>query len=279
MKTLSDVDLSKLTTIKIGGIARTMKIPESTEELIDLIQKDKPEYYIGGGSNLLINERVFDLVVDLRSFAPDIISLGAGKFRVGASVRLQKLINSINEHNYGGIEFLYSVPGLVGGAVVMNAGRGEKEHKTISDYIISVDAIRDGKLISLNRDECGFAHRTSVFKNTTTIVTSVLFSFPEKSMEVSQKEKKARIEYCKLKQDNASPNFGSVFMTFNPFIMELSKRLRIGGKKAHFSGKTRNWILNSHNARFTDVINAIHKAEKLHKITGKKCRREVIVWE
>ena len=199
MRILADADLAKLTTVKIGGTAKTLVIPESTEELIELIRKKTPVYYIGGGSNLLINDHEFEMVVDLRSFDTQITCLGEGRFRVGASLRLQKLINTINECGRGGIEYLYSVPGLVGGAVVMNAGRGAKQHQTLSDYIVSVDVVRNGEPITFSRKECAFGHRTSAFKNSADVVTSVLFDFPEKSQEASSAAKNERMEYCRVK--------------------------------------------------------------------------------
>ena len=97
MRVINDIDLSKLTTIKIGGIASLFYEPETEEELIKCIS-DNPEieYFIGGGSNLLINERVFKGVISLRRFNTSISHLGNGQYNVGASVKLAKLIETIN---------------------------------------------------------------------------------------------------------------------------------------------------------------------------------------
>ncbi len=279
MKELHDVDLKKYTTIRIGGVAETMLVPETTDELLNIIKKYSPKYLIGGGSNLLINERKFDLVVDLRSFDLSISDLGEGKFSVGGSVRLQKLINTINEKGYGGIEYLYSVPGLVGGSIAMNAGGGRKSQLYISNYLVSVKAIVNGELVTLTKDECKFEHRSSIFKHSTSIVVSALFQFPEKSKEETEKMKKDRLEFCRRVQDNSAPNFGSVFMLYNLKILQLTQKLKIGNRKAHFSGKTVNWILNEDKADFSDVMSAMRKVEFLHKILGKKCKREIIVWD
>ena len=59
----------------------------------------------------------------------DIISLGNGKYYIGASVRLQRIINTINKDGYGGIEYLMSVPAMLGGAIYMNAGQGSDKKK------------------------------------------------------------------------------------------------------------------------------------------------------
>ena len=277
MKILEDQNLDKYTTVHIGGTAKRILSPESTEELIEIIEKENPEYFIGGGSNLLIADREFDLVVDLRNFNKELVHQGDGIFRAGASVRLQELINEINECGYGGIEYLYSVPGLVGGAVVMNAGRGKKYNQAVSDYIISVDVVRDGKIVTVTKENCGFSYRNSIFRNGTDIVVSCLFKFPEMGSEESAQRKKERLELCRKVQDSSKPNFGTVFCESNGRIMNYVKKHKTGGK-VHFSGKTPNWILND-GGSFDDAISAIRKVELYHKLLFKKCKREVIVWE
>ncbi len=279
MKELFNVSLREYTSIRIGGIAKRMMVPESVDELLTLMDKDMSMRFLGGGTNLLINDRAFETVVDMRAFAPSIEKIGNGQFKTGASVRLQTLINCINQQGYGGIEYLYSVPGLVGGAVVMNAGRGRSHNKSISDHIISVDVIRNGELMTIAKDVCGFEYRSSIFKNSSDIVVSVLFDFPMMSVEESSNAKRDRIKLCQQSQDTSFPNFGTVFMTADPRIMAIAKKLRVGNKRVHFSKKTANWLVNEGDGTFKDAIGAIKKIEFLHKVLGKECKREVIVWE
>ena len=280
MRELKEEPLNKYTTINIGGIADLFLIPENTSELLNIVSKYKPDHYIGGGSNLLIDDKKrFPLVVNLRDFDTSIEHKGNGVFKVGASARLQSFINEINNYGYGGIEYLYSVPGLVGGAVVMNAGRGRSYNKCISDYIDSVTVIKDNSLISVPKSQCRFEYRNSIFKNSDYIITSVDFSFPRVIKEDADREKKERIELCRKVQDARCPNFGTVFLSADSMIMSIVKKIKLGGKKAHFSNKTPNWILNENNADFNDVINIIRKVEFAHKLVDKTCEREVIVWD
>ena len=278
MKILENEPLSRHTTVRLGGTAKEFVIPESPEELKQVIEERKPKYFIGGGSNLLIAEHEFALVVSLMEFDSSIEMISPGTFRAGASLRLQALINTINEAGYGGIEYLFSVPGLVGGAVVMNAGRGKGQNRTIADYILSVDVLRDGEILTIPKEDCGFTHRDSVFKHNGDIVLSVLLQFPEMSKEESDQAKKARLKYCKEHQDASKPNFGSVFCESDPKVMKFVRTFARGKGKVHFSKKTNNWIINE-GGTFDEAVAAIESVEARHQKAGKSCRREVIIWE
>lgn len=48
MKELHDVSLVKYTSIRIGGTAKRMFIPESVEDLIELMKLDTPINMLGG---------------------------------------------------------------------------------------------------------------------------------------------------------------------------------------------------------------------------------------
>lgn len=280
MKTLHNESLAKYTTIKIGGIAENMYFPENTDELKEIIQKKGSQYILGGDSNLLINdERTFSDVICLKSFNTEIESTSEDEYIAGAGVRLQTLIKRINDDGFGGIEYLYSVPGLVGGAVVMNAGRGKSFCRTISDYIISVDVLKDNEIITLKKDECEFRHRSSIFRNSDYIVLSVKLRFPLQDREVSEKLRKERIQYCKDNQDNSCPNFGSVFRSSSGMIMKLVKNIGLKRGKARFSKKTLNWILKDKDGNFGDVVKAIDAVKKLHRLVGKQAECEVMIWE
>ncbi len=277
MIVLENESMIKHTTVRIGGVAKRFLIPEAVDELTSLIHDENPQFFIGGGSNLLISEREFDLVVGMKRFNKDFQHLGEGVFKIGASLRLQDMINRINEIGYGGPEYLYSVPGLVGGAIVMNAGRGKKYPHSISDYIISIDVLRNGKLVTLKKSDGFFSYRDSAFKHNGDIVVSTIMKFPEMLEEESIDRKRNRLDLCRNIQDASKPNFGSVFCESNSHIMKYVKKHEMGGK-VHFSGKTSNWILND-GGTFNDALSTIKKVECLHKIFMQPCKREVIVWE
>lgn len=283
MKILDDQDLSKYTTFRMGGIAKKMYMPESVEDVLSLYKNNEaPRYLIGGGSNLLINDaRTFDYVVCLKEFNKKFVSYGEGKYYIGASIRLQEAIKRINDDNYGGIEYLFSVPGLIGGAICMNAGRGKQHNKCVSDYLISVDCIIDGELRQFSKNECKFTYRNSVFQRLhNCVVVGGLFQFEEVMKLESDKRITERINLCKEVQDNSKPNFGTVFCVSDARIMRVVKKFnKIFSKgKITFSKKTENWMLHDEGGTFSDAVALIDKVQRLHKFLKRECKTEVKIW-
>ena len=73
MKIINNESLSGYTTFHIGGNCKNIYFPESKEELIELASEKTDCRFLGGGSNLLINDsREFDDVVCLREFSDEL---------------------------------------------------------------------------------------------------------------------------------------------------------------------------------------------------------------
>ncbi len=213
-----------------------------------------------------------------------ILSVGSnGKYYIGASVRLQKLIDHTNNDGYGGIEYLYSVPALVGGAVAMNAGRGKTHNLSISDYIIDVHVYdcNERKQKVLKKEECNFSYRDSIFKkNNKMIVLGANFCFDSIDKEEAKKRKRERIELVKKVQDNSGYNFGSVFNEHNKYLMQLVRFVHPGYKGGMaFSRKTSNWLINQGEGTYDQSCRLINKVVKIHRILGMRISLEVIMWD
>lgn len=277
-------DLSKYSLMKVGGIANKLFVPENKEEMIELLnslRKMQEEYWIiSGGSNILISDlRNFDNVIYMGKFNKEIYMNVDGTFYIGASVRLQHLIRYINEAGYGGLEYLFSVPAMVGGAIVMNAGRGKAYNKSISDYIVRVEVFRDGSVEVIEKDECKFSYRHSIFQESDYIVLGAYFEFPKLDIEKCEALRSARIQYAKSKQDASKPNLGSLLKKKNRLAIFILRKSKYGYKDGiHFSGKCNNWLVNEGKGNYTQAMNVIEKSRKLHRIMLCKQELEVIIW-
>ena len=285
MKILENEKLDKYTTFKVGGIAKKLFFPENIEDIVDLYKQDSTifKYIISGGSNLIINdEKEFENVICMREFEKKINKVDECQYYISSSLRLQEVINKINSDNCGGIEYLFSVPALIGGAIYMNAGRGKKFNQSISDYIEKVVYFEDGEIKEKEKNDCQFNYRTSFFKGKDNIIIlGAYFKFNKIKESEAQELVKKRIELCKEKQDMSYPNFGSVFSNYNERIMKFVRVMSKldGEKQVHFSSKTLNWLLKGEAGNFQQTMNKIERVKKLHNFLGKKVELEAIVWE
>lgn len=274
-------ELKKYTTFKMGGTAVNFYIPEKEEELASIVTSLDDYKILGGGSNLLINDKAnFENVIYMKKINNKIINRGNGEFFFGASVRLQEVIKTINKAGYGGIEYLYSVPGMLGGALYMNAGRGKKFNMQISDYLINVNILKDGQVTEMSKEQCGFNYRESIFQHNNYIILGATFKFEKMDKAKSEKLKKDRIELCNKVQDKNNFNFGSIFSQCSNRIMKIVSKISFRKNKGvYFSRKTANWLCNDGNGEFKEAIKLIRRVENIHKIFNKKTKLEVRIWE
>lgn len=179
-----DVELSGLTTMKIGGKAQYFV--EATEvaqlqEIFAWIKKEKLDYLIlSGGSNtifgdgyfkgvvVLINIKGFEVVEDQKDFA--IIKIASGE---GWDEAVAKTI----ELGLAGMEALSGIPGKTGAAPYQNIGAYGQEIKDTLQQVEVFDT-ESMEISYLSNTDCEFGYRDSVFKSSQKgryIITQVYF--------------------------------------------------------------------------------------------------------
>ena len=96
------------------------------------------------------------------------------KLKVKSGLSLQNLVDYSIGNSLSGFEKLNGIPGTIGGAVFGNAGA---YGQTISDYISEVICLDPKSLdaITLQKDECEFNYRDSIFKKNSFIILEVVF--------------------------------------------------------------------------------------------------------
>lgn len=277
MRTEHGYDLYSHNTMRLHCVADTVLFPESKEELVETVrQQVAPYFIIAGGSNVILPAKLHKAVIILSEMA-DEISISGNRVECSASVRIQKLIRTMQGSDLGGMEYLFSVPCTVGGAVYMNAGRAEVFHQSISDFVASVECFdpSTGSIKVLSKKDCCFSHRHSTFSSNGMIILSVTLimdNIPSAQVEVAIRD---RISLVVNSQDGSKPSVGSVFKYCNPDVMNRMMGIRVGG--ACWSAKTQNWISNDRNAKNWHVIALVRIAQLAHKLRGKSCCREVII--
>ena len=121
-----DVPLAEYTTWKVGGPARFMVRAGSIGAVRQLLEVagalEMPLLVIGKGSNILVSDRGFDGVVLYLGAGLATIRAEGKKIVAGGGALLDTVATKACDSSLGGLEFMFGIPGTVGGAVMMNAG-------------------------------------------------------------------------------------------------------------------------------------------------------------
>ena len=162
-----NVALAPLTTLKVGGAARFFVSAKTETEVIEAsrwAQKEElPLFILGGGSNVLIADRGWNgLVLHIALKGIDafdsIVNAQAGE-------DWDDFVGFCVDQDLQGIECLSGIPGTVGGTPVQNVGAyGQDISETIDK--VRVYDLPSNRILLLNKAECEFSYRTSIFNST-----------------------------------------------------------------------------------------------------------------
>lgn len=221
---------------------------------------------MGRGSNLFVRQPELAGVTIRNVDACRELSFSGTHVSVGGSVPLQGLITTCGKSNLGGIEYLHSVPGNVGGAIFMNAGRGKKHDMSIGQRVVEIEFFDGNEIRRFSQRDCRFDYRRSVFHDLPegVILHAILELDRVPNGEVTHRLRE-RLDFTKETQDNNYPNAGSVFKEGWRLTKELSG-VRVGG--AQFSELTPNWIICVAESSARDIDRLIGIAKRRHKRRG-----------
>lgn len=259
--------LARHTTFRIGGSAERLVVPSSRDELVEILTACRrtrtSTFVMGRGSNLLVKDSGVKGVVIKNTESCRELDWNGKYVRAGSSVPLQKLVKFCVENGRVGMEYLYSVPGNVGGAICMNAGRGEAFNQSISDHLVSAEIFDGERVRTITKEEGSFSYRTSVFQTMKHwIILSALFELPGQERDVGEQLIRERLALAREKHDLGHPSAGTVFKRYFRPLPEIIGH-RIGN--AQFSAKTPGWIINLGGATCSDVAALIKYAKDCHK--------------
>lgn len=171
MKIRENINISELSTMKIGGIARYVFEVEDTAEVFMIIPKMeemgiKKYYFLGSGANTFATDDGFDGVIIVNKIQ-GIQKEDLGdkiKYTVGGGVDWDEFVDETTKNGLTGIECLAGIPGTVGAAPVQNIGAYGQEVKDSISKILALD-MKKQQFVSLNREECDFSYRHSIFNS------------------------------------------------------------------------------------------------------------------
>lgn len=241
MKIQKKKNLTSLNTFKVNATADFFAEITSEQELEEALDyasaRSIPFEIIGGGSNILFAQDFNGMVIRVQNKGilwDKVQDSDKQKVTASAGEDWHKFVTLCLEKNLYGLENLALIPGTVGGAPIQNIGAYGVEVKEFISGVKVFDVI-EKKWISIERKNCGFSYRNSIFKTSDRfIIYNVIFELVQKwEPRLNHKELSAKFvskkatasvvfdEICKLRNKKLPDpsvigNAGSFFK--NPII-------------------------------------------------------------
>lgn len=268
--------LKKHTSFKIGGNAKIYVMPETEEQIKEIMLKcdefQLKYYLLGNGTNVLFSDEGYNGVIisTIENFN-GIRQLSENTFECDAGVKITTLCNYALKNSFTGFECLYGIPGTVGGAIITNAGAYGGE---VSDVIVEVNHIdNNGDFGSLIGEEIDFSYRHSAYETNGYTICSAIFVCEKGERE----EIKAKMnELINRRKEKQPLEFGSAGSTFkrpkDGYAAALIEQAGLKGTHigdAEVSTKHSGFIINKGNATCDDVLKLIDIVKKkVYEETG-----------
>lgn len=279
-KYLKNVPLSKHTWFGVGGPAEVMFIPQDLDDLKHFLicrPYNIPLCLIGGGSNLLVRDGgIPGVVIKLDSPFFRQIKLEDNLLTCYAGVKNVELKKTLLANNLGGLEFLCSIPGCIGGSVKTNAGCFGKTVQDVIQSAVIIDG--NGEVKEILPPDLHLSYRSSFFPEDW-IIISITFRCEKTPADEINKILEEHKNYRIKNQPCNERTAGSTFK--NPQGLrawELIKKsgcanLKIGDAKV--SEKHCNFLINCGQASAADI-------EKLGETIVERVEKETSIkleWE
>ena len=171
MDVMTNISLKQYTTMKLGGEARYMATADSASDVVSLYRNARKEnlpiFVLGGGSNVITHDEVFEGIVLLNKIKGfEIISETdeTTDVKIGAGEVWDEVVEKAIGLGLQGIEAMSGIPGTAGAAPVQNVGAYGQE---IADTLISLEAYdsKTDTIVTIFADECDFSYRNSIFRD------------------------------------------------------------------------------------------------------------------
>jgi UDP-N-acetylmuramate dehydrogenase len=179
-----NVPLSQETALRVGGISRYVADVTTAYELQQVLEFARllnlPLRILGSGTNVVVSEQDFPgVTIRMCILGIEVIKEDdrCVEVCVGGGESWDGFVGYAVNQGWSGIEALSIIPGTVGASPVQNIGAYGSE---VSDTITQVQYIdiQTGESYVLSKQECLFAYRDSIFKQSLqgkTIITHVTF--------------------------------------------------------------------------------------------------------
>ncbi len=272
------------TTYRVGGPADLYVEPRSAEEARSLSlaarSLELPRFVLGGGANILVSDRGIRGLVLATGGLSDVVVEG-DRVTAGAGAGMSAVSERAAQAGLAGLDFIYSMPGSVGGALWMNARCYGSSISEVLEWADILDENDQVARIPARAED--FAYKVSPFQRRNVVILRAGFRLRRDDparirarMEEHRADRERKGHFC-------GPSAGSVFKN-NPAFGSPSGKIidslglrgeRIGGAKV--SDLHANIIVNAGGATAEDIDRLTrHIARRVKAELGFELEREVI---
>ena len=263
-------NIKKLNWFNIGGKSRVFFKPKNLYELkefLKLYSRRGKIFVIGSGSNILFKDDLYEgLIIKLSNNFASLSKLNKDTIIAGSSCSQKKLSEFAMTNNISGLEFMYCIPGSVGGGISMNSGCFGTEFKDRLISLQCIDLNGNIKLIPVNKIK--FNYRKTELEENLIFLSATFRGTLSNSDDI-----KLYMENLANKKNNSQPSKiktgGSTFK--NPIDQTDMKAWQLIKKSvpenlnfgdAYISQKHSNFFINKKNASFNEMYSLIKFVKK-----------------
>ncbi|MBM10251.1 MAG: UDP-N-acetylenolpyruvoylglucosamine reductase [Magnetovibrio sp.] len=256
-KLIACSSLARFTWFKVGGGADVLFYPIDEEDLSQFLAGtplDIPITVIGHSSNLLIRDGGISGVVVRLGRAFRGVEAKHCEIIAGAATADINIARYAQNMGVSGLEFLFGVPGNLGGGIATNAGAYGAE---ISDVFVQARVInRAGEIRVLSKKDIGFSYRSSNLFDGEIILSATLRGHVGQPIEIME-----RMQKLHSKREATQPirelTGGSTFKNPNGHkAWKLIEAAGCGGLslgQAITSSQHCNFLINQGSASAADI--------------------------
>ena len=276
--------LNTHTTFQTGGPADIYMEPEDPEELIRIIiglnELEIPWFILGGGANILVSDKgVRGAVISTKRLSR--IGLTGDILTMEAGLDISQGALKAGRWGLGGLEFIYGMPGSVGGALWMNARcyGGEISRNLLWTEILNEQNERE----RVPFRESDWDYKVSPFQNRECVILSAAFRMHREKTQVLIPRMDEIKNDRERKGHYRAPCGGSTFKNNRSFgspsgiLIEQAglKGTKIGG--AAVSSWHGNIVINENHASSAEIARLIELVQqRVQEETGYLLEPEVL---
>ena len=273
------------TSFRVGGPAEIFAIPETIPDVRSLLRVARsegvPVFVLGHGANILVSDiGIEGLVIDMQRFSN--FEVEGTLLSAGAGNNISRMSEIAADFRLSGLEFIYAMPGSVGGSVWMNA---RCYGTSISEIIEYVDVITEnGESVRIAADKAAFSYKVSPFQIGKDIIVCAGFRLQNGDEKVIRSQMEQKKLDRTTKGHFKAASVGSVFKNNRTFGNPTGKLIDSLGLRGFSKGGARvaeyhaNIIVNEKEATATDILDLIQHVEKcVFDSYGFRLEREVLL--